>query len=101
MDKQPERLISSDKVKKWWYDRFDEWGPDTLPSDYFSDLHAGTFDPDPIPLPTIKPGDKEWNIFEQIKERIGEAINDSDEMGWRYALSDIQNIVLGWEDELE
>ena len=58
MNKQPERLISADKVRKWWNDRFDEWGPDTLPSDFFSDLHAGTFDPEPNPTPTIKPGDR-------------------------------------------
>jgi hypothetical protein len=42
--------------------------------------------------------DKAESAFEKIKERIEEAINDRDEMGWRYALNDINNIILGWED---
>lgn len=57
--------------------------------------------PDPIPLPTIKTEDKARIAFEQIKERIDEAINDGDAMGWKYSLNDINNIVMGWEDELE
>lgn len=45
--------------------------------------------------------DKAKGAFEQIKERIEEARTDGDEMGWRYALNDINNIILGYEDDTE
>ncbi|MBX4152446.1 hypothetical protein [Paenibacillus lautus] len=46
-----------------------------------------------------KRADKVIAALEQTKERIDEALIDGDEMGWRYALNDINNIILGWEDE--
>ncbi|GAA2775108.1 hypothetical protein GCM10010451_68550 [Streptomyces virens] len=44
---------------------------------------------------------KAKGTFEQMKERIEEALTDGDEMGWRYALNDINNIILGYEDDTE
>lgn len=46
-----------------------------------------------------KRADKVITALEQTKERIDEALIDGDEIGWRYALNDINNIILGWEDE--
>lgn len=62
------KLIDADKVQSWIDVEFEK----KFPGDYYGyadgrqtildklemEINNGTFDPDPIPLPTIKPGDK-------------------------------------------
>lgn len=56
MNKQP-KLIDADKLIYWARKRHGEgWNTDVY--SIIEAISDGEFDPDPIPLPTIKPGDK-------------------------------------------